>query len=126
MNLLLDTHTLLWWLSDDKNLSGKVRSAIQKPTNHVFVSSVSAWEISIKRAVKKLKAPSDLEEAVRDSHFEMLPILFSHARLAGELPFHHQDPFDRMLVAQAKVEKLVLVSEDTMIRKYSVQTFPDH
>ncbi|MDR4496286.1 MAG: type II toxin-antitoxin system VapC family toxin [Nitrospirales bacterium] len=120
MTLLLDTHVLLWWLENHKSLTSAARAAIQDGTNTVYVSAATAWEISIKRALGKLRAPDDLEEALAANRFLPLPIHFPHARLAGRLPRHHEDPFDRMLVAQARQESLTLVTHDVQLAVYEV------
>lgn len=122
MNLLLDTHTLLWWLADDARLSQEARASISDPRRIVYVSAVTAWEISIKRALGKLDAPSDLVAAVSASGFQELPITIAHALAAGQLPNNHSDPFDRMLVAQTKLENLTLVTHDDRIASYQIPT----
>ncbi len=118
MMFLLDTHVLLWWLMDDALLSKKVRDVIGDSRNRIFVSAASAWEISIKKSLKKLDAPNDLEDAIAQNGFEALPIAFAHARVVGALPRHHDDPFDRMLIAQAKVENLSIITHDMQMQKY--------
>ena len=120
MNLLLDTHTLLWWLGDDLTLSTEARESIYDPDSLVYVSAVTAWEISIKKSLGKLEAPDNLAEALSANAFQELPIGIHHALLAGKLPNHHSDPFDRMLVAQASIENLTLVTRDTDIAQYQV------
>ena len=120
MNLLLDTHTLIWALENHPALSGNARDAIIDGRNMVFVSSVSAWEISIKKAMGKLKAPDNLVKEIKLHRFTRLDMNFDHAKLAGELPDIHKDPFDRMLIAQAMIEKLTLVTRDSQIAKYDV------
>ena len=120
MSLLLDTHTLLWWLSADPTLSDEAREAIAREDQIVFVSAASAWEISTKKGIGKLEAPDDLEERLRQHQFEPLAISVQQALAAGELPHHHDDPFDRMLVAQAQVERLTVVTRDPRIRAYDV------
>ena len=121
MRLLLDTSTLLWWLDDDRKLGAAARAAIASPDNEVYVSAASAWEISVKRASGKLEAPFDVADALERSFFIELPIEVAHAMAAGELPSHHKDPFDRMLVAQARVEGLTLVAHDAGIARYDVE-----
>ncbi len=120
--LLLDTHALLWALDDDDALDEAARNAIVDPRNDVFVSAISIWEISIKRSLGKLKAPGDLISAVEASGFQELAVTCVHADHAGNLPPHHRDPFDRMLVAQAQVEGLTIVTHDRVIAKYGVRT----
>ena len=116
MNLLLDTCTLLWWVGGE-NVAAEAAEAIADPDNNVWVSAASIWEISIKRSINKLTVRGDLD-AVVDEDFEHLPISAAHARLAGRLPRHHRDPFDRMLVAQAQAQGLTLVTRDLAIRRY--------
>ncbi|MGH9113000.1 MAG: type II toxin-antitoxin system VapC family toxin [Acidimicrobiales bacterium] len=120
MSLLLDTHVLLWWLADDRRLVAAARDAIADPSTAVYVSAASAWEIAVKRALGKLKAPPDLASAVAESGFDALAIAFDHAVAAGDLPRHHDDPFDRMLVAQAQAEHLTLATADHRIDPYDV------
>jgi PIN domain nuclease of toxin-antitoxin system len=119
LRLLLDTHTLLWWLADEELLP-QTRAAIADPANVVAVSAASAWEISIKKALGKLVAPNDLEEQILVSGFAPLPIEISHAMRAGQLPHHHEDPFDRMLIAQAQQEQMMVVSRDKRFSDYDV------
>ncbi|MCY4424378.1 MAG: type II toxin-antitoxin system VapC family toxin [Acidimicrobiaceae bacterium] len=116
MNLLLDTCTLLWWVNGSP-VSAEATEAISDPDNVVWVSAASAWEISIKQAIGKLTVRGDFDAAV-DEDFEQLPISLAHARLAGQLPRHHRDPFDRMLVAQAQLHDFLLVTRDAKIREY--------
>ena len=120
--LLLDTHVLLWSLTDPMALSGRARDALQDSANDVFVSPVSGWEIAVKRALGKLRAPDDLEAGVREQRFTPLLLTFQHAEQAGALPPHHGDPFDRMLIAQAQTEGLVLVTRDARISHYGIRT----
>ncbi|MDQ1248208.1 MAG: hypothetical protein QG597_2580 [Actinomycetota bacterium] len=119
MRLLLDTHALLWWLADS-GLDPITARAVSDPRNDVFVSAASVWEIAIKRSLGKLSAPDNLEEAIAGNGFEPLPISLAHATKAGELPQHHQDPFDRMLIAQAQLENLTTVTRDARFRLYDV------
>lgn len=120
MSLLLDTHALLWWLSDAPALKAEARETIAEASGVVYVSAASAWEISIKKALGKLDSPDDLQAALVASHFQSLPITIVHATNAGQLPRHHDDPFDRMLIAQAQAEQLTLVTHDTMFRPYGI------
>jgi PIN domain nuclease of toxin-antitoxin system len=124
MRVLLDTHILLWWLADDERLLAQAAVAIADPDTEVVVSAASAWEISIKQASGRLDAPDDLLEAVAANHFETLAITVDHAMAAARLPAHHADPFDRMLVAQAQIEGLTLVSVDTRFSDYEVELLP--
>ena len=120
MNLLLDTHVLLWWLDDNPALDKNKRRAIMDGNNLIFVSAVVIWEIHIKSALGKLIIPSDFRQVIDQQDFEPLPITLDHAHTISRLPHHHRDPFDRMLVAQAIAEKFTLVTFDTNIRKYNV------
>jgi len=123
VNLLLDTHAFLWWLSDDPELRAEARAAIADPSSIVHVSAASLWEISIKQALGKLEVESaDLAAEVPANGFVELPITGRHALDAGSLPRHHDDPFDRMLVAQARAEDLVLVTRDPALDAYEAQT----
>lgn len=119
--LLLDTHALLWWLSDDPALGADARQMIGEPRNQVLVSAASIWEISIKQAKGMLEAPEDLETLVEDEGFTKLPISLFHGQQAGKLPEIHRDPFDRMLIAQAQAEGLELVTADGIIPQYGVR-----
>jgi PIN domain nuclease of toxin-antitoxin system len=119
MSLLLDTHVVLWWLTDDATLSDELKGILDQESD-IYISPVTIWEVTIKQAIGKLTAPADLAERIRDSGFRDLPIVAAHALGAGRLPLHHRDPFDRMLVAQAQAEELTLVTRDLAIRKYDV------
>lgn len=118
--LLLDTHVFLWWQANDRRLRRDARDAIAE-ANLVFVSAASAWEAAIKVALGRLRIPGSVEAGVIDSGFEKLPISFSHAESAARLPTHHADPFDRVLVAQARVEHLTLVTHDRRMKPYDVE-----
>lgn len=122
MKILLDTHVLLWWLNNNSPLSEKAYQVICESTNLVFVSAATAWEISIKKALGKLQAPDDLEDAIIANRFQSLPITVPHAWLAGQLPHHHDDPFDRLLIAQSKIEGFTLVTRDQKQTLYDVKT----
>ncbi len=119
---LLDTHVLLWSLAEPGKLSDRARDALEDAHNEVFVSAVSAWEISVKRAKGRLTAPDNLAAVVEERGLTHLPLTFHHAERAASLPPHHRDPFDRFLVAQAQVEGLVLVTRDSRIPLYSIRT----
>ncbi len=120
MNLLLDTHALLWWLDDNPILSERARSAITDGQNLVFVSAVVVWEIRIKEALGKLKIPDNFQEILREQPFDLLDITVEHAHSIRQLPPFHRDPFDRLLVVQAKIESMTLVSRDKNIKQYKV------
>ncbi|CAB1072852.1 Death on curing protein, Doc toxin [Olavius algarvensis Delta 1 endosymbiont] len=120
MNLLLDTHVLLWWLDADPTLSEKAKSTIADGKNLVFVSAAVIWEIRIKQALGKLDMPSNFRKVLEREAFEMLAITVEHSHAVGDLPAHHRDPFDRMLIAQATVERLTLVTRDIIIKKYKI------
>ncbi len=122
MSYLLDTHTLLWWLSENPILSTEAKTIIATPQNLIFVSAVSAWEISIKKAIGKLEAPDDLEQAIAYNNFTPLEITIQDGNLAGKLPNYHNDPFDRMLVAQAMNNNLTIITKDSKIPQYQVKT----
>jgi PIN domain nuclease of toxin-antitoxin system len=123
VKLLLDTHVVLWWLEDNPTLSEDIKSALDREPE-VYVSAASVWEVAIKQAKGKLLAPPDLPAKVRDSGFRELRISFEHAVIAGNLPMIHADPFDRMLVAQAKHENLTFVTRDTNCKSYDVAILP--
>lgn len=120
--LLVDTHTLLWWALDDPQLSAAARHAVSLAGNDVHVSAASAWEIAIKASLGRLEVPDDLEalftQEMRASRFRPLPVTLRHALAVRDLPLHHRDPFDRLLVAQAICEGLTLVTGDADIARY--------
>jgi PIN domain nuclease of toxin-antitoxin system len=123
VRLLLDTHVLLWWLADDRKLAKPAREIIANPNNEVHVSSASVWEVAIKAALGRLEIElDDLEDAIVQNGFRQLPIGFRHALTAGQLPSVHRDPFDRMLVAQASVEELRVVSHDRVFERYGLSS----
>jgi PIN domain nuclease of toxin-antitoxin system len=118
VKLLLDTHVLLWWLGDDDRLHERTAAAIASGDNEVLVSAATVWEVEIKRAKGTLSAPDDLLDQIAACGFGLLAIEGSHALAAGRLPQHHQDPFDRMLVAQATAEEAALVTADGALAAY--------
>jgi PIN domain nuclease of toxin-antitoxin system len=120
MNLFLDTHVLLWWLDDSPNLSDAEKIAIADPGNLIIVSATVIWEIRIKQTLGKLEIPADFYRVIKDQEFEFLSITADHAYAAGELPMHQRDPFDRMIIAQARLEGLSVISHDHIFRKYDV------
>jgi PIN domain nuclease of toxin-antitoxin system len=117
VKLLLDTHVFLWWRADDRRLGRVARAAIAD-ADVVFVSAATAWEAGIKVALGRLRFPGTIEAGVEDSGFEPLPITLAHAERAARLPKHHGDPFDRMLVAQAQIEDLTIVTNDRALGAY--------
>ena len=127
MQLLLDTHAFLWWLAGDDALSVAARTAIADDGNGVFISAASAWEITTKHRIGKLRGVgaiiADLDRAIADQGFSGLPISVRHGQVAGALPGPHRDPFDRMLIAQAMLENLVLVSNEQPFDAYGVRRF---
>ena len=120
MRLLVDTHVYLWWLSDDPQLRDEARAAVADPEAMIHVSAVSVWEIAIKSALGKLEVDGDPVKEIGANGFIELPMTARHAHLAGHLPRHHEDPFDRMLIAQAQLENLVLVSRDAALAAYEI------
>lgn len=119
MNLLLDTHIFLWVLSAPDRLSAKARKHIIDPNNAVFVSAVSGWEIAIKKQLGKLKAPDEIFGEIEKRGMSELPLHLAHTEMLETLPLHHQDPFDRMLVAQALHENYTLVTADKKLHRYN-------
>jgi PIN domain nuclease of toxin-antitoxin system len=119
MHLLLDTHVFIWWRADDARLGAEARQAIAS-ADMVFVSVVTAWEAAIKRSLGRLELPESVEAGVVASGFTKLPIGFSHAEALVDLARHHNDPFDRMLIAQAAVERLAIVTHDAKFAPYGI------
>ncbi len=125
MRVLLDTHTLLWWLSGDKKLSLRARRTIADEANEIFVSAVSAWEVATKHRIGKLPDAGplavDFAREVRQQGFSALPITLDHGQVAGALAGEHRDPFDRLLIAQSLEEKMALLSNDAVFDAFGVQ-----
>ncbi len=126
MSLLLDTHTFLWWCADDPKLSTTARNAISQANQRVLFSVVSAWEIAIKTRLGKLTLPSPpqlfMTSMLKRHRFEVLEISLAHATAEFNLPSHHADPFDRLLIVQAQQEELTLVTNDGHIERYKIVT----
>ncbi len=126
MKALLDTHTFLWWNLDDAQLSTRVREIIADGHNQIYFSAVSSWEIAIKTAKGRLVLPENpgayIAERLRLHHFQPMPIQISHTVQIYRLPHHHDDPFDRLLVAQGQLESLPILTLDPEIEKYEVET----
>ena len=122
MQLLLDTHALIWWLSKDSTLSLAAKGAISNPDNIVFVSAASAWEIAIKKSLGKLQAPDDLSLQVEKNRFIPLAIRIEYALNVDKLPLHHQDRFHCILIVQAMNDKLIIMTRDRKFEAYEVKT----
>ncbi len=122
MRLLLDTHIFLLWNNKLAELPSRYKHAIENPENMVYVSAVTAWEIAIKRNLRKLEFAGHIVSVIQAHDFLELPISASDAESAGELPLIHRDPFDRLLVAQTRAHECVLLSTDPMILEYDVPT----
>ncbi len=118
--LLVDTHVLLWWLTNDSSLSPTARTEIADPENEPLVSIASLWEIAIKRSLGKLSAPDDLPDRIANEGFSWLSLSAEHAWEVRKLPMHHRDPFDRLLVAQALIERLPVITADPRLQPYGV------
>jgi PIN domain nuclease of toxin-antitoxin system len=125
VRLLLDTHVLLWWLADDRRLQSRERNAIADREALVYVSGATVWEIAIKRALGRVDLDLEtFEQELNAGAMIELPVKWRHAKVTATLPRHHEDPFDRLLVAQAQSEGLVLVSYDTAFREYDIALLP--
>ena len=120
MRLLLDTQVLLWWLADDAKLGPGIRSIIADGSNEVFVSAISIAEIALKQSLGKLDAPDNLADLLGEEGFTPLPFDASHASGLTHLPWHHRDPFDRMLIAQASTADLVFATADAQLAAYDI------
>lgn len=124
MNYLLDTHTLIWFLNGDKDLSTKARKAIESNEATNFVSIVSLWEIAIKVSLDRLDLKTSFEkigDEISNNNFEMLPITFQDTLILSSLPFHHRDPFDRLLISQGINNKFTIISKDQYFDNYKVK-----
>lgn len=125
MNILLDTHVLLWWMQGSERLGSRAKAGMFEPGARLWLSAASVWEIAIKRVAGRLTLDAPLDASISSlvKHgFRSLPISTRHALAAGALPPHHSDPFDRMLIAQAQCEDLVLATVDSAISRYDVRT----
>ena len=126
MRVLLDTHTFLWWITDDSRLSKKAREIINDGHNELYLSAASGWELAIKARLGRLRLPDDLERFVLEqltlNGIESLPVQMGHTLHVRVLPDHHRDPFDRLLVAQAHLESLPILTRDPYIARYQVKT----
>lgn len=125
MNYLLDTHTLIWFLNGDKNLSEKSKNIIENQENSTFISVATIWEIAIKISLKKFKFKHGFKkflDLVADNGFHIIPISFEHAITVSSLEFIHRDPFDRLIIAQAITDEFTIITKDDLIAKYNVET----
>jgi PIN domain nuclease of toxin-antitoxin system len=118
---LLDTHTLIWWLANDANLSLDAKNVIIDPSNLIFVSAASTWEIAIKKSLGKLESPDDLLKQIKVNQFKSLPIDLEETLVVETLPTYHQDPFDRILIAQAQFFDLTIITRDRQFEFYDVK-----
>jgi PIN domain nuclease of toxin-antitoxin system len=125
MKLLLDSHAFLWWLAGDSKLSVGARQAVADPAAIVFVSAATIWELSIKAALGRVDlGDADLVDEIKHNDFVELPMTSRHSLAAAYLPRHHGNPFDRMLIAQAQIEGLTVVTRDSAFRAYEIQILP--
>ena len=125
MNLLLDTHTLIWFITDNDNLPRKTKSIIESKENACFVSMASYWEIGIKNSIGRLDLNADLKtifHIIEETGFNTIPITTNQILTNAHLPFHHQDPFDRIIIAQAMTEKMTIITKDSQMELYDVPT----
>ena len=125
MNILLDTHALIWFLNGDSQLSDKAKTEIENIDNDKIISIASIWEIAIKISLNKFrfdKGFKKLFELIEENGFEILPISFEHTLIVSNLEFIHRDPFDRILVSQCKSDNLVIITKDENIKKYNIKT----
>jgi PIN domain nuclease of toxin-antitoxin system len=122
--VLLDTHVAIWFLEDPAQLAGEARAVIEDAENVVHLSAVSVWETAIKQAAGRIAMPEALDRGAARVGFTELAVTWQHGRVAAALPSVHRDPFDRMLVAQAQTEDLVLLTRDADVRRYDIATMP--
>ena len=126
MRLLLDTHALLWWIDDDKRLPIRVRSLLEEASNEIYVSVVNVWEMAIKGSTGKLNLPQDFSSFIANqldmNGFNVLSVHLPHVTQVYALPDIHRDPFDRLLIAQAMVEKMPLLTNDSVVKQYGLET----
>jgi len=125
VRFLLDTHTFLWWITDDPHLSERARQVISDPENEMFLSAASGWEMAIKTQLGKLQLPDRFEQFIAEQLFRnnitSLPVMMSHALHVQSLPLHHRDPFDRLLIAQGQLEKMPIITTDSVFADYDVE-----
>lgn len=121
MKLILDTHAALWWLSGDRRFGAAAEAELADSSNRVMLSAAVVWEVAIKRSLGKLDAPDDLAAVLLAGGAQPLPVGLDHAALVETLPWHHRDPFDRLLIAQARVERATLMTADEAFHQYDVR-----
>ena len=124
MNYLIDTHILIWFIEGDEKLSKKAQALIANPANNIYISQASLWEMAIKISIGKLSLSislSELELFLSSNQFQILETRFRHYEILRNLPFHHQDPFDRLIIAQAKAEDYILITNDNRFKLYDVK-----
>lgn len=124
MRILLDTHIVLWWLDDRPRLRAPERELVASGEHEVYVSALTAAEIALKSSIGKLKAPADLDVQLAAYHFIELPLTARHGLALADLPWHHRDPFDRLLIAQARCEDLTILTADRHFEAYDVRVIP--
>ena len=124
MILILDAHVLLWWWADDRRLGQPARRSIADPGNSVLVSAGTVWEIAVKRAAGRLSAPANILETLQREQFDVVPLTGDDAVSAAELPMHHRDPFDRLLVAQALRLDALIITSDRAVSAYEANVLP--
>lgn len=117
---LLDTQIFIWWMKDE-NLRKNITNILSDPVNIIYLSTVSVWEMIIKKKIGKLRLPKDWKITIQDGRFEILPINLEHVLAVESLPLHHKDPFDRMLIAQSKVENFTMITSDSKMNKYNIR-----
>lgn len=120
-SILMDTCVFLWWISDDHRLGQLAKKIIANPATSVYVSAATPWEIGIKRCLGKLQAPDNIDTIIEESGFKPLSISCFHAKNAAQLPAHHKDPFDRVMIAQAQAEGLEVLTADTQFLQYGIR-----
>lgn len=118
-NYLIDTHILLWWLNNSPQLSSEAIDIIDSNSN-IFVSAASLWEMALKKEMKKLRYPDNILDYIEHEDFHILDIKATHVLKTSELPSHHQDPFDRLLIAQAQLESYTFITHDKLLQKYNI------
>ena len=126
MSYLIDTHIFIWLMENSKKVSPRIKTLLSSPSINVFISIVSIWEIVIKQTKGQLKTPKNIEESIHKAGFKILPIEISHVLGLKELPLHHKDPYDRMLISQAQAESLTLITSDVKIWKYEQVSTGSH